>query len=70
MYINKDFCETTLKYRKMVWTDVKRLCEELDLIFYLQYCSFVQLITPDTNFESIFFNPFSPNTDRSSGKIT
>ena len=53
IYINKDFCQTMLQYRKELWKEVKRLreeedkiaykrlCEEEDKIVYLRYCSLV-----------------------------
>ena len=41
IYINKDFCQATLQYRKELWKEVKRLREEEDKIAYLQYRSIV-----------------------------
>ena len=41
IYINKDFCQTMLQYRKELWKEVKRLREEEDKIAYLQYRSIV-----------------------------
>ena len=41
IYINKDFCEATLQYRKELWKEVKQLLEEEDKISYLQYRSVV-----------------------------
>ena len=39
IYINEDFCQATLQYRKELWKEVKRLREEEDKIAYLQYRS-------------------------------
>ena len=41
IYINEDFCQATLQYRKELWKEVKRLREEEDKIAYLQYRSIV-----------------------------
>ena len=41
IYINEDFCQATLQYRKELWKEVKRLREEEDKIAYLQYRSVV-----------------------------
>ena len=41
IYINEDFCQATLQYRKELWKEVKRLREEEDKIAYLQYLSIV-----------------------------
>ena len=41
IYINEDFCQATLQYRKELWKEVERLREEEDQIVYLQYCSIV-----------------------------
>ena len=41
IYINEDFCQATLQYRKELWKEVKRLREEEDNIAYLQYHSIV-----------------------------
>ena len=41
IYINKEFCQATLQYRKELWKEVKRLHEEEDKIPYLQYPSVV-----------------------------
>ena len=41
VYINEDFCQETLDYRKELWKEVKRLRNEEDKIAYLQYRSIV-----------------------------
>ena len=41
IYVNEDFCQATLQYRKELWKEVKRLREEEDKIAYLQYRSIV-----------------------------
>ena len=41
IYINEEFCQATLQYRKELWKEVKRLREEEDKIAYLQYRSVV-----------------------------
>ena len=41
IYINEDFFQGTLQYRKELWKEVKRLREEEDKIAYLQYRSIV-----------------------------
>ena len=44
IYINKDFCQATLQYRKELWKEVNRIREEheeQDKIVYLEYCSIV-----------------------------
>ena len=37
IYINEDFCQAKLQYRKELWKEVKRLREEENKITYLQY---------------------------------
>ena len=39
IYINEDFCQATLQYRKELWKEGKWLREEEDKIVYLQYRS-------------------------------
>ena len=41
IYINKDFRQATLQYRKVLWKEVKQLREDEDKIPYLQYRSIV-----------------------------
>ena len=41
IYINEDFCQATLQYRKVLRKEVKRFSEEEDKIAYLQYRSIV-----------------------------
>ena len=41
IYINEDFCQATLQYRKELWKEVKRLRQEEDKIAYFQYRSIV-----------------------------
>ena len=41
IYINEDFCEAMLQYKKELWKEVKRLHEKEDKVAYLQYCSIV-----------------------------
>ena len=40
-YINEDFGQVTVQYRKELWKEVKRLREKEDKITYLQYRSIV-----------------------------
>ena len=39
IYINEDFSQATLQYRKELWKEAKRLREKEDKIAYLQYRS-------------------------------
>ena len=41
IYINEDFCQATLQYKKELWKELKWLPEEEDKIVYLQYPSIV-----------------------------